>query len=175
MREAVQNTGLKVAQIIIWVKNTFALGRQDYQWRHEPAVYGWKEGAAHYFTDNRTLSTVFGKGLDIDALDEDAAKAKLRYLFNNLQQSTIFEDKPIRSEDHPTMKPVRLIEKLVKNSSRPGDIVLDVFGGSGTTLIACEEAERSCRMLEIDPHYVDVIIRRWEDLTGKKAEKIEEA
>lgn len=161
-------------EMIIWVKNQFTLGRQDYQWRHEPCMYGWKEGASHYFVDDRTQSTILESKIDVDALTEGQAKEMLRRMFNesHLQTTTIHENKPLKSELHPTMKPVALIEKLIVNSSKPGQIVLDLFGGSGTTLIACENKKRICRMMEYDPHYCDVIIKRWEDLTGQTAKRI---
>ena len=135
-----EKAGAEVRQTLIWAKNTFALGRQDYQWRHEPCFYGWKAGAGHEWYSDRKQSTV------------------LEY------------DKPTRSEDHPTMKPVALIAYLMENSSRPGDTVLDPFGGSGTTLIAAEQLNRRCLMMELDEHYCDVIIQRWENLTGETAE-----
>lgn len=134
--------GVMVREQIIWAKNAFTLGRQDYQWKHEPCFYGWKDGAAHYFIDDRTQTTV------------------------------IEEDKPARNAEHPTMKPVKLLARLIKNSSRLGETVLDFFGGSGSTLIACEQMGRKCYMMEIDPKYCDVIVKRWENLTGRKAVRI---
>lgn len=142
-RSACKNTGWKIRQCLIWVKNSIVLGRQDYQWKHEPCLYGWKDGAAHYFVDDRTQSTVWE--------------------FN----------KPLRNMEHPTMKPVDLIARAINNSSRSDNIVLDIFGGSGTTLIACEQLNRKCYMMELDPKYCDVIIKRWENLTGEKAVKID--
>lgn len=130
---------MQVRQQLIWVKNAMTLGRQDYQWRHEPCFYGWKEGAAHYFVDDRTQTTV------------------------------LEEAKPLKNDVHPTMKPVTLIAKFVANSSKKDDIVLDLFGGSGSTLIASEQLRRKCYMMELDPKFCDVIIRRWENLTGEKA------
>ncbi|MGN0695048.1 MAG: site-specific DNA-methyltransferase [Lentihominibacter sp.] len=141
-RSACEAVGWKVRQCLIWNKNTFSLGRQDYQWKHEPCLYGWKDGAAHYFVDDRTQSTV------------------------------INEDKPAANSEHPTMKPIKLVSRLIKNSSRQNELVLDVFGGSGSTMIACEQLNRSCYMMELDPKYCDVIINRWEKFTGQKAEKI---
>ena len=169
---ALFENGLDVRQTLIWVKNIFTLGRQDYQWRHEPCLYGWKEGAAHYFVDDRTKSTVFEKNPDIDALTETQAKDLLRRFYSERQTptTTYHENKPAKSELHPTMKPVALIERQIENSSLENDIVLDLFGGSGTTLIACENKHRKCYMMEYDKHYADVIIKRWEDLTGRKAE-----
>lgn len=137
--EAAKISGMTVRQILVWAKNTFSLGRQDYQWRHEPCLYGWKDGAAHYFFDSRSETTV------------------LEF------------DKPSRSEEHPTMKPVKLFAYLVRNSSRPGDLVLDPFAGSGTTVVACEQLKRRAAVMELDPHYASVIVERWERLTGKTA------
>lgn len=161
-------------QILVWVKNVFTLGRQDYQWRHEPCIYGWKEGAAHYFVEDRTKSTVFECKLKIDDLKEPEAKQLLKALFCEIENysTVIHEKRPTRSAEHPTMKPVNLIKRQIENSSKEGDLVLDLFGGSGTTLIACEEKRRRCRMMEYDPHYCDVIINRFEKLTGKTAKKV---
>lgn len=139
-RNAFNSVGFKLAQCLVWVKNTFVMGRQDYQWRHEPILYGWKEGVGHYFVNDRTQSTV------------------LEY------------DKPSRNAEHPTMKPIDLLVRLIKNSSIENNIILDLFGGSGSTLIAAEQINRNCYMMELDPKYCDVIIKRWESLTGKKAE-----
>lgn len=138
-RTAAKNIGWKVRQCLIWNKNSFVMGRQDYQWKHEPCLYGWKDGAAHYFVDDRT-------------------------------QSTVIEcDRPSRSKEHPTMKPVKLLALQIRNSSRMGEIVLDPFGGSGSTLIACEQLGRKARLVELDPKYCDVILDRWEKLTGGTA------
>lgn len=138
-RNAFKAVGFKLAQCLVWVKNTFVMGRQDYQWRHEPILYGWKEGAGHYFIDSRN-------------------------------QSTVLEfDKPTRNAEHPTMKPIDLLVYLIKNSSKENDLILDLFGGSGSTLIAAEQTKRTCYMMELDPKYCDVIIKRWENLTNQKA------
>ena len=138
-RNAFKSCGFKLAQCLVWVKNTFVMGRQDYQWRHEPILYGWKEGAGHYFVDDR-------------------------------KQSTVLEfDKPSKNAEHPTMKPVDLLVYLIKNSSKENDLILDLFGGSGSTLIAATQTQRRCYTMELDPKYCDVIIKRWENLTGKKA------
>ena len=139
---AIEQTDLSVREVLVWVKNTMVLGRQDYHWQHEPCLYGWKEGAAHYFIDDRTQTTV------------------MQY------------DKPAKSIEHPTMKPVELIAKQIQNSSRKNELVLDPFGGSGTTLIACEHLKRKCLTMELDPKYCDVIVKRWEELTGLKAERL---
>lgn len=173
---ALKKNGLQVKQLLIWVKNTFSLGRQDYQWRHEPCIYGWKEGAAHYFTDDRTKSTVFEKKIKVDDLTEPEAKNMLKAFFSEIEftATVMHEKKPARSAVHPTMKPVNLIMRQIENSSKENDLILDLFGGSGTTLIACEQKRRRCKMMEYDPHYCDVIIARWEKLTGQKAELIQE-
>ncbi|MDR1240724.1 MAG: hypothetical protein LBK29_02470 [Oscillospiraceae bacterium] len=140
--QACREIDWEIKQQLIWNKNALVLGRQDYQWKHEPCVYGWKSGDSHYFIDDRT-------------------------------QTTILEfNRPLRNDEYPTMKPVPMIAKLIENSSKEGEIVLDLFGGSGTTLIACEELNRKCFMMELDPRYCDVIIKRWENLTDKKAELI---
>lgn len=152
--EAAERAGLNIRQTLIWNKNTFSLGRQDYQWKHEPCLYGWKDGAAHYFVNTRNLATVIE---DAENQDFDSMK------------------KPTKSDLHPTMKPIPLIARQIKNSSRTGENVLDLFGGSGSTLMACEQLGRRCFMMEYDPHYADVIIKRWEDYTGEQAELIEDA
>ena len=138
-RGACQDSGWTVRQCLIWKKQTLVMGRQDYHWKHEPCLYGWKEGAGHLWATDR-------------------------------KQTTILEfDRPSRSTLHPTMKPVELIEYQVLNNTKGSDVVLDLFGGSGSTLIACEKTGRINRSLELDPKYVDVIVKRWEQFTGKQA------
>ncbi len=170
-RTAAQETGWQTRQCLIWNKNSFTLGRQDYQWKHEPCLYGWKDGAAHYFINRRNLCTVIENEQDLEKMSKAEMKALLQKIFieQELPTTVIDCDKPKRNPDHPTMKPVPLIGKLINNSSRRKDIVLDIFGGSGTTLIAAEQLHRRCRMVEFEPIYVDVIIKRWEELTGMKA------
>lgn len=171
-RKAVRNIDAwSLKQIIIWNKNTFTLGRQDYQWKHEPCLYGWKEGASHYFTDKRNLSTIIEEELkNIEEMTKEDMKNILIKIREELPTTVFNENKPLKSEDHPTMKPIPLIGKQILNSTRRGDIVLDLFGGSGTTLIACEQIGRRCRIVEFEPQYVDVIIKRWEEQTNLKAE-----
>lgn len=131
-----------VKQELIWFKNSLVLGRQDYQWQHEPCLYGWKNDGSHMWYGDR-------------------------------KQTTILEfDKPLANKEHPTMKPIPLFDYQIKNSSKKGDKILDIFGGSGTTMIACEHNDRCAYIMELDPRYVDVIINRWEELTGKKAVKL---
>ena len=139
-RGAAQDAGWKVRQCLIWKKSSMVMGRQDYHWKHEPCLYGWKEGAGHLWATDR-------------------------------KQTTILEfEKPSRNGEHPTMKPVALFEYQMLNNTKGGDIVLDSFGGSGTTMIAAEKNGRVGYLMELDPKYCDVIVKRWEDFTGKKAE-----
>lgn len=174
-QDAVRAIGWEIREILNWVKNALCLCRQDYQWIHEPCLYGWKDGAGHYFRDIRTETTVFDDEKPIDELSNNELKELVRNYRQAVPTSIIRENKPSKSEEHPTMKPVKLIARLVANSSREGEAVLDIFGGSGTTMIACEQLGRSCYMMELDPHYADVIIERWQNFTGQTAELIKEA
>lgn len=165
----------KVRQILIWNKNAAVIGRQDYHYKHEPCLYGWTRGAGHYFTADRTKTTVFEetKNIKVSSLKKDElVKLVKELLRSDAPTDVIDEDKPTRSAEHPTMKPVKLIARQVRNSSKVGDVVLDVFGGSGSTLIACEQLGRRCLTMELDPHYCDVIVKRWEALTGRKAQLV---
>jgi site-specific DNA-methyltransferase (adenine-specific) len=167
---AVQETGWDLKQILIWVKNNIVLGRQDYQWKHEPCLYGWKPGASHYFVARRDLITITeDEPLDLNTLTKQELKDLLTKVLS-LPTTDIHEDKPLRSADHPTMKPLKLMGRLIKNSTRPGEVVLDPFGGSGSTMMAAEQLGRACFMVELDPAYIDVICKRYEELTGEKAE-----
>lgn len=139
LQAAFRNAGGHWSTFVVWVKHTFTLGRADYQRQYEPMLYGWPEGAKRHWCGDRNQGDVWH--------------------FN----------KPAKNDLHPTMKPVELVERAIRNSSRPGDIVLDPFGGSGTTLIAADKAGRRARLMELDPRYCDVIIRRWQEWTGKKA------
>lgn len=169
--EAAARTGMEIRQILIWVKSIFVMGRQDYQWQHEPCLYGWKKGAAHYFTEARNLPTVFDFEIPVEKLKKEELQEILTKIRESYETSILREDKPTASKLHPTMKPLKLMARLIKNSSRPGETVLDTFGGSGSTLMACEQMGRRCLTMEIDTHYASVIIRRWEEFTGKKAIK----
>lgn len=175
-RAACDRAEIKVRQILVWNKNTFALGRQDYQWKHELCLYGWKDGAAHYFVDSRNKSTVEDIYVpDISKLKKADLLSLCKQLLTQAEKintTVIDEDKPSRSEQHPTMKPIRLMARQIANSTQKTELVLDVFGGSGSTLIACEQLGRKCYMMELDPHYCDVIIDRWEKLTGKEAVRL---
>lgn len=173
--QALNKVGLKVRQELIWNKNAFKLGRAHYQWKHEPCLYGWQGGTCRYFIDLRNLSSVIQDEdeLNIDKMSKGEMKALLHKIYEEkIPVTVINEAKPLKDADHPTMKPVRLFGYQTRNSSKPGDIVLDTFGGSGTTIVACEQLHRKARLMELDPHYCDVIIARWEKLTGKKATKL---
>lgn len=161
---AMVSAGLKYAQTLVWYKNHFTLGRQDYQWIHEPILYGWKEGAGHYFIDDRTLPTIFE---DFRQNPTKYTKAELLDLLNKILDipTTVVKDKkPARSVEHPTMKPITLCAKLIYNSSHENDTVLEPFGGSGSTLIAAEQLNRRCCAIELEPKYCDVIVKRYKEL-----------
>ena len=173
-RSTFKASGFKLAQCLIWVKNSLVLGRQDYQWRHEPILYGWKEGKAHSWYGDRNKDTV----IEDDKISlKKAKKEDLVQMVKELQAklhantTTIYHDRPSVNAEHPTMKPVKLIGKLLENSGQRGIIVLDSFGGSGSTLMACEQSERICFTMEMDPKYADVIVKRWEQFTGLTAVK----
>jgi DNA modification methylase len=136
---AFRGAGGKWSTFIIWAKNTFTLGRADYQRQYEPILYGWRDGVDHFWCGDRDQGDVW------------------------------FINKPVKNDLHPTMKPVELVERAIRNSSKTRDIVLDLFGGSGTTLIAAQKTQRRARLVELDPKYVDVIVKRWQDYTGKAA------
>lgn len=161
---------------IIWVKDNFTLSRLDYQHLYEPILYGWpKEIINHYFIQNRDIPNVWESLNKVKSVfDEVKIKGKVTgEVKRKKQKNDIWRyDKPTKSEEHPTMKPVKLCAEAIKNSSKKDDIIMDLFGGSGSTLIASEQLGRKCYMMELDPKYVDVIIKRWENLTGKKAEKL---
>ena len=174
-RQAFDEAGLKLRQVLIWEKNQFVIGRQDYHWRHEPILYGWKEGAGHYFIDDRSQDTVFIEDdIDFKAMKKDDLVAYIEQIREALMARTSvqFEKKPARSDMHPTMKPVALVGRLMTNSSRRGELVADFFGGSGTTLIAAEQLGRVAYLMEISPKYCDIIINRWEEYTGRKAVRV---
>ncbi|GIX39073.1 MAG: methyltransferase [Silanimonas sp.] len=139
LQAAFRAAGGHWSTFIIWAKNTFTLGRSDYQRQYEPILYGWPEGATRHWCGDRDQGDVW----------------QIK--------------KPAKNDLHPTMKPVELVERAIRNSSRPGDVVLDPFGGSGTTLIAAEKCGRIARLIELDPKYADVIVRRWQDWTGQQA------
>ena len=189
-REALANAGWIQKQCLIWVKNGFVLGRQDYHSRHEPILYGWKPGAAHrWFGGRKQQSVTESDPLMTIAKEEDGQSIltftdgvqhivvrvpdyELLFQGGDALTSIWKVAKPLKNGDHPTMKPVALIERAIRNSSKRGEIVLDCFGGSGSTLIACEQTGRRCRTMELGTHYCQVIVKRWEAFTGKKAEVV---
>lgn len=170
---AIRNVeAFKIHEQLVWVKSHFVLGRNsDYQWMHEPCLYGWKAGAEHYFTDSRAESTVIeDEQVKLSTMKKGDLIQLCERLMGLNQANTILRaDRPMSADMHPTVKPQTLLVPLIRNSSKRGWNVLDLFGGSGSTLIACEQTGRNCYMMELDPHYVDVIIARWEKLTGEKA------
>lgn len=160
-RTAAKEAGLRIRQCIVWVKNSLVMGRQDYQWKHEPCLYGWKDGASHYFIDDRTNTTVYEDKLEIRKMTKpELVKLLEEMLSDKISTSVIHEDKPSRNAEHPTMKPVRLIARGIRNSSKPGQIVVDLFAGSGTTMVAGHQLARNCYLMEMDPRYVQVIVDR---------------
>lgn len=172
-RETCQENGLMIKQCLIWVKNGFCFGRQDYKWKHEPCLYGWKEGAAHYFVEEFNHPTVIEDMLDFDKMKKEEMKKLLQEIYSDKVATTVIhEDKPLKNDLHPTMKPLKMCGELIRHSSRKEELVLDLFGGSGSTLIVCEQIKRRCNMMEYDEKYATVIVDRWEQLTGRKAEKI---
>lgn len=157
-RMAAKEAGWQVRQCLVWVKNCMVMGRQDYQWKHEPILYMWKDGAAHYFIDERTHTTVIEDKIDIRKLTKVEMIKLLEEIFSDkTSTSVIHEDKPQRNAEHPTMKPIRLLARQVRNSSKPFQSVLDTFGGSGSTMVTCHQLGRNCYMSELDPKYCQVI------------------
>ena len=174
-RGACEVIGWQIRQCLVWNKNAFVMGRQDYQGKHEPCLYGWKSGRARYFINARNETTVVSDAEEINPKrmkKDDLVMLVEDLLVDKISTTVINEDRPSRSEAHPTMKPIKLMARLIRNSSKPGWTVLDPFGGSGSTLIACEQLQRRCVMAELDPRYCDVIVDRWETFTGGKAKRI---
>lgn len=166
------SVGWEIRQALIWVKNALVLGRQDYQWRHEPCLYGWKAGK-HYFRDDRSETTVIDDKIDVKKLKKDEAIALLQQMLAEKHETTIiYEDKPLSNDIHPTSKPIRLMARLVRNSSRLGGVILDSFAGSGSTMMACEQLDRRAFSMELDPKYCDAIVNRWQEFTGEPAIRI---
>jgi len=180
-RAAYRAAGFKLSGCLVRAKDSLVLGRSDYQWKHEPILYGWKPGSRHRWYGGRKLTTIIDLDQDSSPFKRrDDGKYEIRIgdavmvidgaaTVQELVPSVINEPKPKRSEGHPTMKPVALIERMLRNSARPGDLVLDLFGGSGSTLIAAERLGMCARLSELDPGYCDVIVKRYEQYTGRKA------
>jgi len=188
-RTAMVEAGWLLKQCLIWAKNSLVLGRQDYHWRHEPILYGWKPGASHKWYGGRKQDTIIEDKHGVSIAEKDGRHVitiqsgvhtlvlsvpeyRIEYASDDAGTSLWRIERPSRNADHPTMKPVALVARAIMNSSRTGDIVLDPFGGSGSTLIAAEQMGRCARLMELDPKYADVIVRRWEEFTGNKAEKL---
>lgn len=172
-RSAMEAAGGAIKQTLIWNKNAFTFGRSDYKWKHEPCLYGWKEGAAHWFREEFNHPTVIEDAVDVDKMKKDEMRDMLKQMLASPAPTDVIDvDKPMRCDLHPTMKPLELCGQLIHNSTRSGQNVLDLFGGSGSTMMACEQLGRKNYTMEYDPHYCDVILARWEKMTGKKAEKI---
>jgi len=160
-RKALRDNGITIRQCLVWVKNSLVLGRQDYHWRHEPILYGWKPGAAHYFIEDRTQTTVIDEKIDLKKLKRDELLEMLpRILSDQTPTTVIYHDRPNTNDLHPTMKPVTLMGYLIKNSSRITEKVLDPFAGSGSTMVAAHQLKRRCYAMEIDPEYCEIIIDR---------------
>lgn len=170
MMMMMKDSGLTVRHMLIWVKNcaTFSMGRLDYDYRHEPIFYTWTK--SHHFYGGVSNSVIEDE-LDVDKLKKDELVKIVKEMLSEKHPTSIIkENKPLKNDLHPTMKPVKLVARFMQNNSKIGDPVIDLFGGSGTTLIAAEQLGRRCFMMELDAHYCDVILARWEKLTGQKAQ-----
>lgn len=186
-RKAMSDSGWSIRQCLIWVKNQFVLGRQDYQWQHEPILYGWRPDGPHQFYGGRKQGTIIDNDSPVVVQDNQDGTSSICVQVgleqvvlrgrdisvvsnvNDSLMSTWRFEKPVRNGEHPTMKPIPLCARAIQNSSKPHEVVADFFGGSGSTLMAAEQTGRVCYCMEYDPVYVDVIVRRWEDYTGQKA------
>jgi DNA modification methylase len=164
-----KESGLKLSQVLIWVKQSGTLSRQDFNWQHEPILYGWKEGAAHYFCGDFTRTTIIDDDIDLKKMTKPQLQELVNSYRTEQKTTALRENRPSRSELHPTMKPVNLVQRMIEWSSVQKDVVLDLFGGSGSTLMACVNAGRYARLMELDPKYCDVIVKRWQDFTGQQA------
>lgn len=160
-RAAAKETGWQIRQCLIWVKNSLVMGRQDYQWKHEPCLYGWKDGAGHFFVDDRTNTTVIEDKIDFKKLSKQELVKLLEDMTGDkISTSVIHENKPAKNSEHPTMKPIRLLARAVKNSSKQGQLIADFFLGSGSTMVTSHQLARNCYGMEMDPRYCQVIVER---------------
>lgn len=165
-RAAAKEAGLSVRQCLIWVKSSIVMGRQDYQWKHEPCLYGWKEGEAHRWNGGRKERTTI-TGYDIYEIKKMKKEDIIKFVEHiwcdkeEVETSIIYEKKPSVSGEHPTMKPLKLLARQIKNNSKENEIIYDGFGGSGSTLMSSEQLNRICYMMELDEKYVDVIVNRY--------------
>lgn len=180
-RRAFKEANFKLSGCLIWKKNALVLGRSDYQWIHEPILYGWKPGSKHRWFGGRKLTTVqeLGETSPFEQQPDGTWAIKIgdhtmvvsgdAKVSAPQPSSVLYHDKPTRSAEHPTMKPVALIERMLCNSARSADIVVDAFGGSGSTMMAAERLGMVARLCELDPKFVDVTVRRWQEYTGRDA------
>jgi DNA modification methylase len=173
-RTAARDAGFYIAQCLIWVKQAWTLGRQDYQWQHEPVLYGWKPGAAHHWQGGYSQASVIDEGVDLKKLSKPELVSMVNHLRNAMDTTVIREPRNVVSDLHPTVKPTRLVARQIWNSSRRGDRVMELFGGSGTTMVAAEQTGRRCAATELDPKFCAVILHRMKTL-GLQPEKIREA
>ena len=165
-------SGFKFAQNLIWNKNQANLSRQDYNWKHEPILYGWKEGNGHYFCGDFTQTTVQEKKLNFSSMKKEELIEYIHKIAEKQNTTVVDFDKPTKSELHPTMKPVGLVEHFIQNSSREKELVVDLFGGAGSTLIASINTNRTCYLMELDEKYAQVIVQRYVDYTNNPKIKI---
>ena len=160
-RQAFKDSGLLLKQCLIWVKNALVMGRQDYQWKHEPCLYGWKDGSAHYFINDRTKTTVIEDKIDLKKLTKAQMLELLKDVTSDKNKTSVIHcDKPSKNDVHPTMKPIKLLAPLIENSSKIGELVADGFLGSGSTMVASHQLKRKCYGMELDPKYCQVILER---------------
>lgn len=170
-RQAAREAGIYVAQCLVWVKQAWTLGRQDYQWQHEPILYGWKLGAGHHWQGGYSQSTVIDGDVDLKKLSKSELITMVNHLRNAMDGTVIREPRNVVSDLHPTIKPTRLVARQIWNSSKRGDMVLELFGGSGTTMAAAEQTGRRCVAAEADPKFVAVGLERM-SLLGHSIEKL---
>lgn len=178
-RGAFGEAGFKLSGCLIWRKNAMVLGRSDYQWMHEPILYGWRPGAAHrWFGGRKNTTFIEGENTPFRKLEDGSYSVTVGdhvlhvsadVIVEHMPSSVLFQDKPTRSAEHPTMKPVALVERMLGHCARAGDLVVDAFGGSGSTLIAADRLGMVARVMELDPRFVDVIVQRWQEYTGRQA------
>lgn len=169
LQKAFQDCGGHWSTFIIWVKNSFTIGRSNYQRQYEPILYGWFEGSSHYWSGIRKLGDVYKDEVKTDELGQ--AWIKVEGLEHGIESGVWEFPRNKKNPDHPTQKPIPLVARGVRNSSKPNDLVLDTFVGGGSTVIACEQLSRICYAMDLDPVWCDVVVDRWEKLTGKKAKR----
>lgn len=168
-RKALEEAKFKFSQNLIWVKNTFNLSRQDYNWRHEPCLYGWKPGKSHFFIKDYTQDTILESSVNLKKMTKEELIGYITKIITDIEETStiIRENKPLKNDIHPTMKPIKLIARLMANSSKINQNILDLFGGSGSTLITAEQLNRKAFLMEFDPRFADVIVKRYRMLDKK--------